>query len=85
MGFTIKYLLHCVDGIGDDDDFEYILFTACLIDTVSNSKEFCFSTSDEYCVMNHLSQRMITYMYMRYRCSNVVLDASICCNDGCMW
>ena len=64
MGFTIKYLLCRVDGIGDDDDFGYILFTACLIDTTSNSKEFCFSTSDKCCVMNCLSQKMITYMYM---------------------
>ena len=85
MGFTIKYLLCCMDEIGDDDDSGYILFATCLIDATSNSKEFCFSTSDECCIMNYLSQRMIAYMYMQYRCSNVVLDASICYNDGCMW
>ena len=64
MGFTFEYLLHCMDEVGDDNDFGYILYAACLIDTVSNSKEFCFSTSDECCMVNHLNQRMIAYMYM---------------------
>ena len=59
MGFTIENFLHYMDGIGDNDDFEHILFVACLVDTASNSEELCFSISDKYCVINHLGQRMI--------------------------
>ena len=44
MGFTIKYLLHCVDGISDDDDFGYILFTACVMGRFGH-EQFLFSFS----------------------------------------
>ena len=36
-----------MDGIGDNNDFGYVFFAAYLIDTASNSKELCFSTSDK--------------------------------------
>ena len=64
MGFTFKYLFYCMDGVNNDNDFGYILYAICLINTTSNSKEFCFDTSNEYCVMNHLNQKMITCVYI---------------------
>ena len=59
MGFIIENFLYCVDGIGDNNDFEHVFFIACLVDTTSNSKELHFSTSDKHYMMNHLGQRMI--------------------------
>jgi len=47
MGFIIENFPCCMNGIGDDDNFEHILFIACLVDTAPNNKEFSFSTSDK--------------------------------------
>ena len=84
MGFTVKDLLCSVNGIGNNYDFGYVIFAVCLVDTTSNSKKFCFSTHDVRCMMNCLCQRVAANMYIRYRCSNVFLDASICYHDGCV-
>ena len=35
MQFAVEYFLRSMDGIGDDDDFRYVFFDACLIDAVS--------------------------------------------------
>jgi len=66
MGFIVEYFLCCMDEISDDDDFGYDFFAACLIDTASNSKELCFSTSDKSCMVNYLNQWMVAYVNMRY-------------------
>ena len=85
MGLIIKYLFCCMDGVSDNNDFGNIFLAICLVDTTSNGKELCFCASDESCMVNCLNQRMVTYVNVRYRCSNVVLDASICYDDCCMW
>ena len=73
IGFTIKDFLCSVNGIGNDDNFGYVIFAACLVDTASDGKKFCFSTRDVSCMVNHLCQRVVAYMYVRYRCSDVFL------------
>jgi len=50
----IKYLLGCVDGVGDDNDFRYIFFVASLIKSTPNRKEFRFSAGDIGHMMNCL-------------------------------
>jgi len=52
--FCIKYLLGCMDGVSDDNDFRYIFFVASLIKSTSNREEFCFSAGDVGCMMNCL-------------------------------
>jgi len=42
----IKYLLGCVDGVSDNDDFRYIFFVVSLIKSTPNREEFCFSAGD---------------------------------------
>ena len=85
IGFTVKDFLCSVNGIGNDNNFGYVLFAVCLVDTASDSKKFCFSTHDVCCMVNCLCQRVIVYMHMRYRCSNVFFDTGICYDDGCVW
>ena len=85
MGFTIENFPCYVDGIGDDDDLGHVLLIAYLVDTTPNCEKLHFSTSDESCMMNHLGQRMIDEAYMQYRYSNIILDDSICYNNGHKW
>jgi len=65
MGFIIEYLFSRMDGVGDDDDFGNFIFTACLTNTVSHGKEFHFCAGNEGCVVNHLDQRVVTYVNVR--------------------
>ena len=53
MGLSIEYLLSCVNGVGDDNDFGDVFLVAGLINAASDSKEFHFSASDEDRMMNH--------------------------------
>ena len=62
MGFIIKYLFSYMDGVGDNDDFGNVFFTACLTNTTSHSKEFHFCASDEDYMVNYLDQRVVTYV-----------------------
>jgi len=85
MGFTVKYLFYHMDGVSDNDDFGNVFLAVCLVDTTSNGKELCFCASDKSCIVNCLNQRMVTYVNVRYQCSDIVLNASICYDDCCMW
>ena len=62
MDFIIEYLLSCMDGVSDNDDFGNIFFAAYLVNTTSNGKEFCFCASDKGRMVNHLDQRVVTYV-----------------------
>ena len=62
MGFIIEYLFSRMDGASDDDDFGNVFFAACLTNTASHGKEFCFCAGDEGCVVNYLDQRVVTYV-----------------------
>ena len=62
MGFIIEYLFSRMDGASDDDDFGNVFFAACLTNTASHGKEFCFCAGNEGRVVNHLDQRMVIYV-----------------------
>ena len=81
MGFIIKYLFSCIDGVGDNNDFGNVFFAACLTNTTSHSKEFCFCAGDKGHVVNCLDQRVVIYVNVRDQCGNVLLDASIGYNN----
>jgi len=65
MGLGIKYLLICMNRVGDDNDLKDVCFVANLVNTASNSEKFCFYASDKDCVMNCLDQRLVTYVDMQ--------------------
>ena len=85
MGLGIEYLLGRMNGVSDDDDFRDVFFAASLANTTSNSKKFCFCAGDKGHVMNHLDQRLVTYVDMQDQSSDVVLDASIGYYNCCVW
>ena len=57
--FAVKYFLHSIDGISDNDDFWHSFFNAGLIDAASNSKQFHLYACYEYCMMNCFDERMV--------------------------
>ena len=65
MGLSIEYLLSCMNGVGDDDDFGDVFLVAGLINAASDSKEFHFSAGDEGRMMNHFDQRLVIYVNVR--------------------
>jgi len=73
-----------MNGVGDNDDFGNILFTAYLVNAASNGEEFSFYTGDEGCMINCLDQRVIMNVNVRDRYGNVVFDASISYNNCCV-
>ena len=64
MELGIEYLLGCMNDVGDDNDFRDVFFAASLANTASNSEKFCFCAGDKGYVMNHLDQRLVTYVDM---------------------
>jgi len=62
MRFAVKYFLHNIDGIGDNDDFRHVFFDADLIDAASNSEQFHFRACYECGMMNSFDKRMIGYV-----------------------
>jgi len=64
MGLGIKYLLSCMNGVSNDNDFRDVRFVASLVNTTSNSEKFCFCAGDKGCMKNHLDQRLVTYVNM---------------------
>ena len=64
MELGIEYLLSCMNGVSDDNDFRDICFVASLVNTASNSEKFCFYAGDKGCMMNHLDQRLVACMDM---------------------
>ena len=51
-----------MDGIGNNNNLGYDVKIHRLVDTTSDSKEFCFSTCDVNYIMNHLCYRFVIYM-----------------------
>jgi len=66
-----------INEIGDDDDLGNIIMIWGLVDITSHSKKFSFGTGDVNYVIDSLGDGVIMGVYMRYRYSNVILDASI--------
>ena len=53
-----------------------------LINATSDSKQLSFCTSNKSYVMQCFDKRMIQYVHMWNGCGNIILDASIHCNNG---
>jgi len=85
MRFAIKYFLRSMDGISDDNNFWHVFFNAGLINAASNCEQFCFCACYEHCMVNCFDERLIGWMDVWYRCSNIVLYASIGYDEGCGW
>jgi len=78
MWGRVKDLFGYMNGIGDDNDLGNAISIWGLVDTLPNGEEFGFGTSNMNCMVNSLGNGVIVSVRMRYRCSNFILDASIC-------
>ena len=84
MGLSIKYLLSCVNGVSDDNDFGDVFLVAGLINVASDSKEFRFSAGDKGHMMNCFDQRLVTYVDVQNRSGDIILDAHVGNNNHCV-
>ena len=82
MRWRIKNLLSYSNGVSDNYDFGNVFFGWDLVNVASDSEQLGFRTSDKSSVMKNFGEKMIWYMHMQNRCSNIILDASIYCNNG---
>ena len=78
----IEDLFGHMNWISDNDNLRYIFLICGLVNTVSDCKEFYFSISDMNHMVEDLDNRIISNIYMQYKCSNIVFDASIYDDDG---
>jgi len=77
MRTAVKNFPRSMDGVSYDDDFGDGFVGAGLINTAPNGKELRLHTSYKRSMMYSLCDRPVSDMDVRYRCSNVVFDASI--------
>jgi len=68
----------CMDEIHDNNNFRYVLEMGCLINAVSDSKEFSFSASNVDHMVKSFDDWPIVNMNMCYRRCNIVLDTGVC-------
>ena len=71
-----------MDRVSYDNDFGDIIDGARLIDTTSDSKQFCFRTCYKGSVMNCFDKWSIEWVYVRNRCSDIILDAGVGDHEG---
>ena len=74
-----------MNKVSDNNDFRNICFVTSLVNTVFNSEEFCFSAGNKGHVMNCFDQRLVTYVDMQGRSSNIILDTCIRNYNYCVW
>ena len=86
MRFAIEYFLCSMNGVHYNDDLGDVCFGAGLVNTASDSEQFCLHACYKRCMMHCFGEWMVCYVNVQYRCSNVILDANICYYEGCvMW
>ena len=73
-----------MDGVHNDNDLRDDFIGAGLIDATPYGKEFCLCACYKQCMMDCLGEQTICNVYVWYRCSDIVFDASICYDKSCM-
>ena len=76
--FAVEYYLCSVDGVCYNDDLWDVIFEAGLVDTASDGEQFRLHTCYKHCMVYCFGEWLVRYVNVWNRCSNVVLDASIC-------
>jgi len=82
VGFAVENFLSGMNGIGYDYDLGDTIDGTSLVDTTPDYKQFHFSACHKRSIVNGLGERVIHYVDVRDRCSNIVFDASICYHEG---
>ena len=84
MRFAGEDFLCSMDGIHYDNDFGHIGDIASLINATSYCKKFCLCAHDEGSVVDSFDKRSIEGVDMRDGCGNVVFDARVRYDKGCL-
>ena len=74
-----------MNGISDNDNFTDALKICCLVNAVSNGKNFGFSSCDVNCIMNYLNDLLVLTMNVSYWHGNLILNACIRDNQSNRW
>ena len=82
MDQQFKDFSRYMDRIGDDNNFGHVIEIWCLVNTIFDSEEFCFSVCNMNRIVDHLYNQSVVHICMWYQCSNIVLDARIWSYDG---
>ena len=69
--------IHLVARVASMDNVCNVLYLSCIIDTVSNSKEFSFSKYYIHCMINSFGSNFLFSTDMWDQSSNVVFDTDI--------
>ena len=82
--FAGEDFLCSMDGVRYDNDFGHIGDIASLINAASYCKKFCLRARDKGSVVNSFDKRSIVEVDMRNGCGNVVFDAHVSYDKGCL-
>ena len=77
MQRRVKDFFGHIDRISNDNDLGNAMTIWSLVDTAPNDKKLCFSTGNMNYMVDSLGDRVVVGVHMQYRCSNIILDASI--------
>ena len=83
--WRIKNSFSSMNEICDDNNPFDVRDICDLIYTISYSEEFHFSCHNVYCIINCLDDWTVMYMNMGNWGSDMILYASICYNNDCIW
>ena len=73
-----------MDGVRNDNDLRDDFIGAGLIDATPYGKEFCLHACHKWHIMDCLGEQTICNVYVQYRCSDIIFDASICYDESYM-
>ena len=80
----VKDFFGCVDWVCDNNNLGDITIGSCLIDAVSDSKEFSLHTCYIDGMVKRFCDRFVTNIDVCNRCSHIV-DTSICDDKSKRW
>jgi len=62
MRFAVEYFLCSMNGVRYDDDLGDVFFGAGLVDTASDSKQFCLCACYKCCMMHCFGEWLVCYV-----------------------
>ena len=77
MNKRVKDKSYCMDGVSDDDNFQYTRYVGSLIDTAFNGKKLSLGRCNISCMMDSFDNRSVSNMDVSNVHSNIILDTCI--------
>ena len=77
MNKRVKDKSYCMDGVSDNDNFQYTRYVGSLIDTAFNGKKLSLGRYNISCMMDSFDNRSVSNMDVSNGHSNIILDTCI--------